>query len=70
MLFVAFSIFLSLIFVKLNTMCLSISLLGSLCFLDLDDCFLSHVGEVFSYCLLKMFSHVLFLSCPSGTPIM
>ena len=42
----------------------------SLCFLDMDDCFLSHVREVLSYCLFRMFSHVLFLSCPSGTPIM
>ena len=58
---VAFNIFsVSLIFVSLITVCLSMFLLGfilprTLCFLDLGDCFLSHVREVFSYYLLKYF---------------
>ena len=43
----------------------------SLCFLDLDDYFLFHVREVFSYYLFKYFLGSLFsLSSPSGTPIM
>ena len=58
---VAFNIFsLSLIFVSLITMCLSVFLLGfilpeTLCFLDLVDYFLSHVREFFSYHLFKYF---------------
>ena len=41
----------------------------SLCFLDLVDCFLSHVQEVFGYYLFKYFLRS-FVSSPSGTPIM
>ena len=72
--FVAFTILsLSLIFVSLITMCLSVFPLGfvpsgTLCFLDLVDYFLSHVREVFSYYLFKYFLRS-FLSS-SGTPIM
>ena len=56
---VAFNI-LPLIFVSLIIMCLDVFLLGftltgTLCFLDLVDYFLSHVGEVFSYYLFKYF---------------
>ena len=40
-----------------------------LCFLDLDDNFLSHVQEVFSFLFFKYFLRA-FLSSPSGTPIM
>ena len=51
---------LSLIFVSLITICLSVFLLGftlprTLCFLDLVDYFLSHVREVLSYYLFKYF---------------
>ena len=58
---------LPLIFVSLITMCLDVFLLGfmlpgTLCFLDLVNCFLSHVLEVFSYYLFKYFSQVLSLS--------
>ena len=54
-------------------MCLSVFLLGfilygTLCFLDLGYCFLSHVREVFSYYLFKYFLRP-FLSFPSETPI-
>ena len=50
----------SLIFVYLITMYLSMFLLvfilpGALCFLDLADCFISHVKEVFSYYLFQYF---------------
>ena len=42
-----------------------------LCFLELVDCFLYYVWEVFSYYLLKYFlRYFLSLSPPSGTPIM
>ena len=41
---------------------------GPLCFLDLDDNFLSHVQEVFSYYFFNYFLGA-FLSSPSGTPI-
>ena len=66
---------LSLIFISLITMCfnvflLGLSILGSLCFLDLVDYFLSHVREVFSYYLFNIFSGPLLLSSSSGTPIM
>ena len=64
---------LSLIFAVLITVCLGMFLFGlilygTLCFLDLNDCFLSQIREVFSYCLFKC---VLcpFLSSPSGTTI-
>ena len=51
---------LSLIFVSLITLCLSMFLLvfilpGTLCFLDSANYFLSHVWEVFSYYLFKYF---------------
>ena len=41
-------------------MCLELFLLefildGTLCFLDVGDCFLSHVGEIFTYNLFKYF---------------
>ena len=49
-----------LIFVSLITICLSVFLLwiilaGTLYFLDLADCLLSHVREYFSYYLFKYF---------------
>ena len=51
---------LSLIFVSFITICLDVFLLGfilpgTLCFLDLVDCFLSHVREIPSYYLFKYF---------------
>ena len=58
---VAFNNFsLSLIFVNLITMCLSVFLLGfilpgTLHFLDLGGYFLSHVREVFNYSIFKYF---------------
>ena len=58
---VAFNILsLSLIFVNLFTVCLSVFLLGfilsgTLCFLDLVNYFLSHVRELVSYYLFKYF---------------
>ena len=42
---------------------------GTLNFLNLGDCFLSHVREVFIYYLFKYFP-MLFLSFPSGTSVM
>ena len=56
---IAFNIF-SLIFVSLSSMCLSMFLLGlilygTLSFLDLGNCFLSHVMEVFRYYVFKYF---------------
>ena len=67
------SLSLSLIFAVLITVCLGMFLFGlilygTLCFLDSNDCFLSQIREVFSYCLFKC---VLcpFLSSPSGTTI-
>ena len=72
--FVAFNILsLSLIFVSLITVCLSMFLLGFIlpgtpCFLHLVDYFLSHVRKVFSYYLFKYFLRS-FLSS-SRTPIM
>ena len=72
--FVAFNILsLSLIFVSLITVCLSMFLLvfilpGTPCFLHLVDYFLSHVRKVFSYYLFKYFLRS-FLSS-SRTPIM
>ena len=72
--FVAFNILsLSLIFVSLIAVCLSLFLLGfilsgTLCFLRLVDYFLSHVRKVFSYYLFKYFLRS-FLSS-SRTPIM
>ena len=68
---VAFTILsLCLIFVGLITVCLAVFLLGfilpgTLCLLDLADCFLSHICEVFSYYLF-----IYLLSSPSGTRIM
>ena len=64
----------SLMFVSLITVCLGMFLLGfilagTLPFLDLGGCFLSHVREVFDYNLFKYFSRS-FLSSPSGTPMM
>ena len=74
---VAFNNLLSLIFVYLITMCLSMFLLGfilpgtPLCFLDLGGFFISHVREVFNYNVFKyFFESFLSLSSPSGTPIM
>ena len=40
----------------------------SLCFLDLGDCFLSHVREFFRYYHFKYFLRSFLLSFPSGTP--
>ena len=73
---VAFNLLsLSLTFVILITVCLSVFLLGfillgTLCFLDLVGYFFSHVGEVFSYYLLKYFLGSSLSLSPSGTPIM
>ena len=58
---VAFNIFsLSLIFINLITLCLGVFLLEfmlySLHFLDMSDCFLSHVREIFRYYLFRYFS--------------
>ena len=58
--FVALNIFsLSLIFVNLINMCLIppwvCPVWDSLCFLDMGDCFLSYVREIFSYYLIKYF---------------
>ena len=68
--------YLSLIFVSLITVCLGVlappwvfPAWDLLCFLDLVDCFLSHVREVFSYYLFRYFLGS-FLSSPSGTPKM
>ena len=66
--FAAFNI-LSLIFVILIAVCLGVFpfgliLHGSLCFLDLGDCFLFHIGEVFNYYLFKYLLR-LFLSVVS-----
>ena len=67
---------LSLTFVILIKMCLGVfllrlSLYGTLCFLDLVDCFLSQVREVLRYYLFKYFLRPLFsLSSLSGTPLM
>ena len=67
--------YLSLIFVSLITVCLGVlappwvfPAWDLLCFLDLVDCFLSHVREVFSYDLFKYFLRP-FLSSYSRTPI-
>ena len=60
----------SLIIMYLDVFLLGFTLTGTLCFLDLVDYFLSHVGEVFSYSLFKYFLIVLSLSSPSGIPIM
>ena len=77
--FVAFSSFLfmfslwSLIFISFTTVFLGLFLLGlilygTLCFLDFANCLVSHIREVFCYCLLK---YVLGpFSPPSGTPVM
>ena len=71
---VAFNILsLSLIFVCLINMYLimfltGFILYGTLCFLDLSECFPSHVREVLSYYVFKYFL-TSFLSFPSGTPI-
>ena len=66
--------YLSLIFVSLITVCLGVlappwvfPAWDLLCFLDLVDCFLSHVREVFSYYLFKDFLSS-FLCSPPGTP--
>ena len=75
MLFVASSLLLltlsllSLIFVNLINMCLGMLFLGlilpgTLCFLDLAYCFLSHVRVVLSFYFFKYF-----LALPSGTSI-
>ena len=55
---------LSSIFVRLISICLGmflfgVILYGTLCFLDLIDYFLSHVGEVFNYNSFKKFSQCL-----------
>ena len=74
--FVVFNILSLSLFLSVWFLCVSVcSSLGSsclgLCFLDLDDYFLFHVREVFSYYLFKYFLGSLFsLSSPSGTPIM
>ena len=65
---------LSLIFASLITMCLGVFLLGfilygTLCFLDLGGCFLSHVREVFDYNPSYIFSGPFSLSSPSGTDV-
>ena len=51
---------LSLIFVSFITLCFSVFLLelilyGTLCYLDMGDCFSSHVREFFSYYLFNYF---------------
>ena len=57
--FVAFnSLYLCLVFISLINMCLGMFLLGfilygTLCLLDLTDCFLFHVWEIFNYNLFK-----------------
>ena len=45
------------------------SFYGHMCFLDLIDYFLSHVGEVFNYNFFKNFLSAFFLSSSFGTPI-
>ena len=75
---VAFNILsLSLIFVSLITMCLSVFLLGISCLVLCTSwtwltVFLFHVGKVFSCYLFKYFlgSFLSLSLCPSGTPIM
>ena len=63
---------LSLIFVRLINMCFSMFifrfiLYGTLCFLDLNECFFPYVKEVFSYNLFKYFLDPFSLSSPPGT---
>ena len=58
---------LCLVFVSLSNMCLGMFLLGfilygTLCLLGLIDCFLFHVGEIFSYKVFKNFLIPLFFS--------
>ena len=76
MFFVAFPLLvlifysLSLISVSLITICLGVFLLGlilygTLYFLDLTECFFSHVRKVFRYYVFKYFSGIL---CPSFSP--
>ena len=73
---IAFNIFsLSLIFVFFINMCLSMFLLGfilcgTLGFLDLGDCFLSHVRDIFSYYFFKYFLWPFISLSLSETPIM
>ena len=47
--------FISLINLYLSMFLLVFILPGALCFLDLADCFISHVKEVFSYYLFQYF---------------
>ena len=61
-------------FAILITVCLGLTLFGlilfgTLCFLDLDICFVSQVKEVFSY-YVQMYSLLLSLSSFSGIPIL
>ena len=79
MLFVPFPLFVLIFFVfnfffSLINMCLAFFfpvyiLYETLYFLDLNECFLSHIREVFGYYLLNIFSGPLSLSS-SGTPVM
>ena len=61
-------------FAILITVCLGLTLFGlilfgTLCFLDLDICFVSQVKEVFSY-YVQMYSLLLSLFSFSGIPIL
>ena len=65
----------SLIFAILITMCFSVFLFGlvlngTLHFLGLDDCFLSHVREIFSYYVSKYVLSPFVILFLSGTSIM
>ena len=65
---------LCLVFVSLISMCLGLFLLGFILFgifvpLGLDWLFPFHVGVIFNYNLLKIFSYPFFFSSSSGTPI-
>ena len=60
LLLTAFNILSLLVFVSFIRMCLGMFLLGfilcgTLCLLDLIDCFLFHIGEIFNYNLFKNF---------------
>ena len=71
---VAFNILsLYLIFVSLISMCIVspwvYPVWDSLCLLDLIDCFLFHVGEVFNYNCFENFLIHYFFSSSSGIPV-
>ena len=64
---------LCLVFVNLISMCLVspwvYPVWDSLCLLDLIDCFLFHVGEIFNDNCCEIFLYLYFFSSSSGTPV-